>query len=89
MASQVAAKHFMEQETGFLVDEAGNKIQAKSVVICQMTPFVITKEGNINHFAGGKMENVYHADERYYNFLEDQVKELKVEKNQSILASMF
>ena len=26
------------------------------------------------------MENIYHADGRYSNFLEEQVKELKVEK---------
>ena len=64
MAYQVAAKCSMEQETGFLVDEAGNKLQGKSVVMCQMTPFVITKEGNVDYFAGGKMENIYHADER-------------------------
>ena len=61
MASQVAAKSSMEQETGFLVDEAGNNLHAKSVVMCQMTPFVISEEDAINHFAGGKMENIYHV----------------------------
>ena len=35
------------------------------------------------------MENVYYADERYFNFLEYQVKELNVQKNQIILVSMF
>ena len=89
MASQVAAKCSVEQKTGFLVDEAGNKLQAKSMVMCQMTPFVITEEGNVDHFAGGKMENIYHVDKWYFDFLEDQVKELKAEKSQSILASMF
>ena len=79
----------MEQETGFLVDETGNKLQAKSVMMCQMTPFVITEEGNIDHFTGGKMENIYNVDERYFDFHEEQVKELKAEKNQSILASIF
>ena len=59
------------------------------MVMCQMTPFVITKEGNIDHFTGGKMENIYHVDERYFDFLEEQVKDLKAEKNQNILASMF
>ena len=82
MASQISAKCFVEQETGFLVQEAGNKLQAKSVVMCQMTPFVITEEGNTSHFTGGKMENIYHVDERYFDFVEDQVKELKAEKNQ-------
>ena len=50
---------------------------------------MITEEGNINYFAGGKMENVYRVDERYFDFLEDQVKDLKAEKSQSILGSMF
>ena len=54
-----------------------------------MNPFMVTKEDDISHFAGGKMENVYQADERYFNFLEGQVRELKEERNQSILVSMF
>ena len=89
MASQVAAKCFVEQDNGILMDEAGIKLQAKSMVICQMIPFVITNEDNTDHFAGGKMENIYHVDERYFDFLEDQVKELKAEKNESIIASTF
>ena len=51
MASHVAAKHCMDQDTGFLVDEAGIKLQAKSMVMCQMTTLVISEEGNIDHFA--------------------------------------
>ena len=89
MASQVSAKCFVEQETGFLVDEAGNKLQEKSMVMCLLTPFVMTEETDMDHFAGDKLDNIFHADERYFNFLEDQAKELKAEKNQSILASMF
>ena len=59
------------------MDEAGNKLQAKSVVMCQMTLFVITKEGDIDHFTGSKMENICHVDEGYFDFLEDQVKRAK------------
>ena len=55
----------MEQESGFLVDEMGNKLQAKSMVMCQSTPYMVTEEGDINHFAGFKMENIYHVDDRY------------------------
>ena len=71
------------------MDEAGNKLQTKSVVMFQMTPLVITEEEDVDHFASGKMENIYHADKRYFDFLKHQVKELKAEKNQNILASMF
>ena len=35
------------------------------------------------------MENIYQADEWYFDFLEGQVRELKEEKNQSILVSVF
>ena len=49
----------------------------KSVVMCQITSFVITDVGDVDHFTAGKMENIYQVDERYYNFLERQVKELK------------
>ena len=35
------------------------------------------------------MENIYQVDERYFDFPEGQVRELKAEKNQGILASVF
>ena len=69
MASRVSAQCSVQQKTGFLIDETGNKLQAKSVVMCQSTPFVVMEEGNINHFTGGKMENIHHADDRYSDFL--------------------
>ena len=40
MEYQVAGRCFMEQETVLLVDEVGGKLQAKSMVMCQMTHFV-------------------------------------------------
>ena len=89
MASQVADQCFMEQKTGFLVHEMGNKLQAKSMVIYQSTPYMVTEEGDIDHFAGGKMENIYHVDDRYSNFLQEQVDNLKAEKNQSFLTDML
>ena len=35
------------------------------------------------------MENIFHADEQYFNFLKGQVRQVKAEKNQSILASVL
>ena len=80
MEYQVSSKCFMEQETSLLIDEVGGMLQAKSVVMCQMTPLVITEEGDIDHFAGCKVENIYQADEQYFSFPEGQVRELKAEK---------
>ena len=57
--------------------------------MCQSIPYVVTEEGNIKHFTGDKMENIYDADDRYSNFLQEQVKELEAEKSQSFLGIMF
>ena len=64
MASKVSAQHFIQQETGCLIDKSGNKLQAKSMVMCQSIPYMITEEGNIDHFIGGKVTNIYHVDDR-------------------------
>ena len=59
------------------------------MVMCQMTPFVITEEGDVNHFAGGKMKKTYQTEAMYFHYLEGQERELKEEKNESILVSTF
>ena len=66
MDLKVTGKCFIEQESGLVIDEAGNKLLAKSVMICQITPFVITEEGDINNFTGGKMEAIYQADDQSF-----------------------
>ena len=53
MDLKVAAKCIFEQDTGLVVDEAGNKLTAKSVMLCKMTPSIITEEGDIDYFTGG------------------------------------
>ena len=57
--------------------------------MCKSIPYKVTEEGNIDLFTGGRMENMYHADDRYSNFLEEQVKELKAEKIQSGFGNML
>ena len=54
-----------------------------------MTPFVITEEGDIDNFTGGKMETVYQADDQFFEFFKGQVKELQAERSQSIITSLF
>ena len=76
MYLKVAAKCVVKQDTGLVVDEVGNKLPAKSVMFCKMTPFIITEEGDIDYFMGGKMETVYQADDQYFEFFKEQVREL-------------
>ena len=68
MDLKVAAKCIIAQDTGLVVDEAGNKLPVKSVILCKMTPFIITEEGDIDYFTGGKMETIYETDNRYFDF---------------------
>ena len=57
--------------------------------MCRLTPFVITKDGNIDYLGGGKMEMVYWADDEYFEFLNQQVKEHHIKKSQGFITSVF
>ena len=87
MILKVTAKYVIEQDTGLVVDEASNNLPTKSVMLCKMTPFIITEEGDIDHFKDGKMETVYQVDNQSLEFFEGQVRELQVEKNQGFITS--
>ena len=75
--------------TGLVLDMADNKLPAGSVIMCKLTPFVITEDGDSNYVGGGKMEMVYWADNEYYGFLNQQAKELHIERSQGFITSMF
>ena len=81
MDLKVTGKCFVKQESGLVIDQMDNKLLAKSVMFCKMTPFIITEEGDIDNFTGGKMEAVYQADDQFFEFFEWQVKELQVERS--------
>ena len=89
MDLKVAAKCIVEQDTALVVDEAGHKLPVKFVLLCKMTPFIITEEGDIVYFTDGKMETVYQADDKYFEFFEGQVSELQEERSQGIITSVI
>ena len=72
MDLKVISKCFIKQESGLVLDEAGNKLPAKSVLFCKMMPFIITKDWDIDNFEGGKMDAIYQADDQYFDFFEEQ-----------------
>ena len=74
MDLKVAAKCVIKQDTGLVVDEAGNKLPVKAVIICKMSPFIIIEEADIEYLASGKMETVYQVDDQYFELLENQVR---------------
>ena len=75
MDFKVVAKCVIKQDTGLVVDETGNKLPARDVIMCKMTAFVISEDGDIDYLASGKMENVYQVDDQYFEFLENQVRQ--------------
>ena len=54
-----------------------------------MTPFIITEDGDIDNCAGGRVHAIYQADDQYFNFFKEQVKELQVVKSKSKINSVF
>ena len=45
---KIAAKCIFKHDTGLVIDEAGSKLPAKSMILCKMTPFIITEEETLN-----------------------------------------
>ena len=89
MESTIAAQCIVQQETGLVLDIVCNRLLAGSVIMCKLTPFVITKDGDINYVGGGKMEMVYWADDKYFEFLDQKVKELHTERRQGLITSVL
>ena len=85
MDFKVVAKCVIRQDTGLVVDEVGNKLPVRAVIMRKMTPFVITEDGDIGYLVSIKMENIYQAGDQYFEFLENQVRELHAERSQGIL----
>ena len=59
MESTIAAQCTVEQDTGLVLDMAGKKFPAGSVIMCKLTAFVITEVYNIDYIGGDKLEMVY------------------------------
>ena len=89
MEITIAAQCFVKQDTGLMLDMTGKKLPAGSVIMCKLTPFVITDDGDIDYLGGGKMQMVYQADDRSFEFLNQQVKELHRERSQGFITSIF
>ena len=68
MGLKIASKCFIEQGSDLIVDSAGNRIPAKSVIFCKKRAFVITKDEDINKFTGEEMEVIYQAADEDFNF---------------------
>ena len=87
--STIAAQCIVEQDIGLVLDMPGNRSPAGSVIMCKLTTFVITKDGDTDYGGGGKMEMVYQANDQYFKFLNQQVKELYMERSQGFITSIF
>ena len=72
-----------------VIDKVVNRLPAKSILFCKMTPFIVTEDGNVDKFESGKMDATYQADDQYFKFFEEQVRELQAKKSQSIITSIF
>ena len=44
------------------------------------TPVITTEDGDIENFAGGKVDAFYQADEENFDFFKEQARDLQVEK---------
>ena len=89
MESATASQCFVDQETGLVPDMVDNKLSVGLVIMCKLTPFVVTEDGDIDYVGGGNMEMVYQADDKYFELLNQQVRELHMERSQGFMTSVL
>ena len=89
MDISITAQCFVERESSLILDIVGNRLPVGSVIMCKLTPFFITKDGDINYVGGSKMEMVYQADDKYFEFLDQQVKEIHIERSQGFITHVY
>ena len=64
MYLKIAGKCFIERDSDNIVDSAGNRIPAKSVIVCKQKAFIIAEEGDIDRFSGEVMGLIYQANDK-------------------------
>ena len=89
MDLKINGKCFIEQGSDLIVDSAGIRVPAKSVIFCKRRAFIITEDGDIDKFAEVEMDVIYQATDKDFNFFEAQVRKLDAKRNQSIITSIL
>ena len=57
--------------------------------MCKLIDFVTREDGDTDYIGGGKVEMVYQANDWYFEFLNQQVKELHMARSQGFITMVF
>ena len=87
MDIKATGKCIIKQGSGLVTTD--KSLSTKSFLLCRMTPFIITEDADIDNFTGGKVYAIHQVDDQFFNFFEEEVKELQAGKGQSIITSIF
>ena len=68
MDLKIARKCFIEQGSDLIVDSAGNKILAKSIIFCKKRAFTITEDRDTGKFSGEELDVIYQASDEDFNY---------------------
>ena len=70
-------------------DKDGNVLTKGDVVFCKKHPFIITKDGYIDHYTTGAMDNIFQAPASEFEVPQEKVKSQKLERNRSFIGKML
>ena len=63
MDLKIIDKCFTEQSSNLIIDLAGNRIPARSVIFCKKRAFIIMVNGDIIKFIGEEVDAIHQADD--------------------------
>ena len=75
--------------TNLYTDDYGNILTKGDVIFCKKQPFIITKDGYIDHYTTVVIHNIFQAPDSEFEVLHEKVKSQKSERNGSFIGKML
>ena len=89
MDLKITGKCFIEKDSDIILDSAGSRVPAKSVIVCKQKAFIIMEDEDIDRFSGEGMGVIYQATDEHFNFFETPVRELDAERKPECINQYF
>ena len=66
--------------TDLYTDKDGNILAKRDVIFYKKHPFIITKDGYIDHYTTGALDNIFQAPDSEFEVLQEKIKKPKIRK---------
>ena len=80
---------FHYEADGVFKDGNGRILTAGDVILCKGCPFIVLEDGSIDHYARGKMNQVYYTMDEELGALEERAEKLQAERSTGLVIRLW